>query len=490
MQVLKFNQVIKSYLNKDIITIEQLVISQNQRIGIIGRNGQGKSTLLNLLSGVIEPDRGEIQRSIDFQYYRQIAEVDEQGYEQMDPELLARLQVPQHETKHFSGGEEARFRLAEIFSGYEMGLLLDEPTTHLDAEGVDFLIEELRYYYGTLVVVSHDRKLLNELVDTIWEVENGNITVYEGNYNAYLEQKNLHRLEQQRAYEQFIKEKGRLEQAAQKKQEQAQKMANVSKKQQKKNIKPNRLDSTKQKDTVQKAAHKTAKAIEKRMDQLQVVDPLQKEKNIQFPVAKELELHNKFPIMGSDVTIQKGERLLLEKVDFQFPLGKRIGLVGPNGSGKSSLLQHILESGEGVTLSPKVVFSLYKQMAYKFSKEQSLLEYLAENSDYPEPTLRAILSNLGFSQLEITKSITKLSGGEATRLAIAKLFSTPSNVLILDEPTNFIDLQTMEALETLMKHYPGTILFTSHDDYFMSEVAEQIWEISNQNLRLRRGDHI
>lgn len=488
MQVLELRKIVKSYQQKEVLNIEHLAVSQNERIGIIGRNGQGKSTLLNIISGKIQPDQGSIQRAIDFQYYRQISEVDSSSYEKMDAALLAKLQVPQHDAQHFSGGEEARFRLAEIFSGYEMGLLLDEPTTHLDTDGVAFLIEELKYYYGTLLVVSHDRHLLDEVVEKIWEVEDGQVTVYEGNYSAYLEQKEQMRLEQQRAYDQYTKEKDRLEKAAKKKQEQAQKLANVSAKQKKRNIKPDRLSSSKQKDTVQKAAHKAAKAIEKRAEQLDTVDALKQEKTIKFPVPQQLEMHNKFPIMGADVTIQKGEKLLLEAADFQFPLGKRIGIVGPNGSGKSSLLQHILTQGEGITLSPKVVFATYQQMDYKLAKEMDMLSYLAEDSEYQEPVLRAILNNLGFSQLEIRKSITNLSGGEATRLAVAKLFATPSNVLVLDEPTNFIDIQTIEALETLMQSYPGTILFTSHDEYFMNEIAEQIWAIEDKKLVLKKGE--
>lgn len=196
-------------------------------------------------------------------------------------------------------------------------------------------------------------------------------------------------------------------------------------------------------------------------------------------------MYNDFPIMGEGVTIQRGNKLLLDEVNFQIPLGKRIGITGPNGSGKSSLLQHILSRGEGVMLSPKVVFSVYHQMDYKFIEGKSMLEYLAQETEYSEPTLRAVLNNLGFDQIRITRPIANLSGGEATRLAIARLFTRPSNVLVLDEPTNFIDVQTIEALETFMLGYGGTILFTSHDRYFMEKMSEQIWEISDRNLFLK-----
>ena len=189
--------------------------------------------------------------------------------------------------------------------------------------------------------------------------------------------------------------------------------------------------------------------------------------------------------MGQDVTIKHGDKVLFHEMNFQFPLGKRIGIVGPNGSGKSTLLQNILEEGSGITLSKKVVFSTYKQMAYQLSGEKSMVDYLMEDTEFTEPIVRSVLNNLGFNQGEVsTKAISDLSGGEATRLVIAKLFTDPSNVMILDEPTNFIDVQTIEALENLMKSYNGTILFTSHDQYFTKNIAEQIWEINNQKLEL------
>lgn len=124
-------------------------------------------------------------------------------------------------------------------------------------------------------------------------------------------------------------------------------------------------------------------------------------------------------------------------------------------------------------------------MDYKSLKGKNLLEFLAEESDFQEPVLRAVLNNLAFSQVEIMKPLDNISGGEATRLAIAKLFTRPSNVLVLDEPTNFIDVQTIGALENLMRSYKGTILFTSHDEYFMKNMAEQVWEIKDEKLLLK-----
>ena len=483
--VLELNHVEKSFMSKNVLTIENLKVYENEKIGIVGGNGEGKSTLLNLIAKKMKPDIGNIHRLIEFEYYEQIKENINPDYTKIDPEHLSRLDVPSHEVAHLSGGEKTRLRLAEYFSTYNLGLLMDEPTTHLDIEGIQFLIDQLKYYYGTLLVVSHNRYFLDEIVDIIWEVDNGKITVYPGNYSIYQELKQQELIEQQNAYEKFIKEKSRLEQAAKEKQARAEKLSNVSEKQKNRFVKPDRLSSSKQKDTVQKAAHRSAKAIEKRVEQLETVGKVETDHLIQFPEPENLEMHNDFPIMGQKISIQKGKKYLFDEANFQLPIGKRIAIVGPNGSGKSTLLNHIITNSEGITLSNKIVFSVYKQMAYQLTEDKTILEFLKQDSHMKEPIIRSILNNLGFEQVEIVKKIVSdLSGGEATRLAIAKLFTDPSNVLILDEPTNFIDVQTIEALEVLMKSYRGTILFTSLDKYFVENVADQIWRIESRKLKL------
>lgn len=472
-----------SFRDRKILSIPHLSAYQFDKIGIIGGNGQGKSTLLNIIAGKLQPDSGTVNRQISFNHYQQLSQPDERtDANELDPELFGRLSVPKIGLQHFSGGEETRFKLAQTLSRYEPGLLMDEPTTHLDRQGIDFLIEELRYYYGTLIIVSHDRYFLDALATTIWEVSDGHVTEYSGNYSDYLKQKEQERLEQERAYDQYTKEKNRLKRAAEKKQEQAKKMANVSNKKKNRSIKPDRLSATKSKDSSQKAIQKAAKAIEKRAEQLEEIAGIRQLQKIYFPQSPSIELHNKFPVMGDQICLKRGEKVLLRKTDFQVPLGKTIAITGNNGAGKSTLLKHILNDGEGISLSSKVVFGSYQQMSYKFTENQNILEYLKSRTDYLESTLRAVLNNMGFQPTEIGKDITKLSGGEATRLVLAQLFVQKANVLIIDEPTNFIDIQTIQALEEFIHSYEGTTLLTSHDRYFVNNVADEIWEIKHQTL--------
>ena len=483
--VLELKNIEKSYNGKTILSIDDLKVYQNERIGIVGDNGQGKSTLLKLINQSIEPDKGQVRMLTDFQFYSQIEEETGLFRDQVDPEMLSRLNVPKYSTDVFSGGERTRARLARLFSRYTLGMLMDEPTTHLDSEGIQFLIDELTYYYGTLLIVSHDRYFLDQVVETIWEVKDGTVAVYPGNYTEYVEQKAQNKLEAERKQEAVRKEKARLELAVKKKHEQAQKMSKVSHKQKNRNIRPSRLSSSKQKDTVQKAAHKTAKSIEKRMEQIEDVDLPAVQRTIQFPEVKTVEIHNPYPVMLENVTIIRGDQILLEEVDAQFERGKRIAITGHNGAGKSSLLSHILNKEEGVRLSPKVRFAVYRQMDYKLAESTGILDYLLYESEYSEPLVRAVLNNLGFDQSDTDRAVSNLSGGEATRLAIAKLFTDPSKIIVLDEPTNFIDLSTIEALEHLLRDYKGTVFFTSHDKYFVDRVADQVWEINDQKLYLK-----
>lgn len=479
----KLSNIIMSYQSKEILNIQELSAYQGDVIGIVGRNGAGKSTLLKLIKGDIQPEGGQIQREVIFNYLPQVQAIDE-GYraDTLQPDLLSRLHVPTDPVETLSGGERHKYRLTQTLSVYELGLLLDEPTTHLDRESIDYLVEELRYYYGTLIIVSHDRYFLNQLANKIWEVEDGQVTEYSGNYDDYTEQKNQQTKQQAQAYQQYQKEKTRLESAAQKKEAQAQKASKVRKKQKSKAINPDRLSSSKQKDTVQKSLHKSVKAIEKRIEQLDEVDSLVQRKELVFPKVKHLEMHNDYPVMGYNVTLQRGEKILINKAHFQFPLGETIALVGSNGVGKSTLLKHILVEGEGITLSPKVEFAYYQQSAYQLEVDTPLLTYLMQQSEFTEVFVRAVLSNLGFDPEQVMTPVNSLSGGEATRLALAELFIKPSNVLILDEPTNFIDIYTIEALETFIKAYPGTVIFTSHDQKFINNVSQHVYRIEGKKL--------
>lgn len=476
-----------SYLDKLVLDIPRLAIYQFDRIGIVGKNGAGKSTLLKLLAGSILPDKGVVKRFADFAYFDQLARPVEG---EVDYELIGKLSIPQTEIKHLSGGEQTRLKLAKLLSTYHEGLLIDEPTTHLDAGGTQFFINELEYYYGAFVLVSHERYVLDKLVTKIWEVENGFVTKYSGNYSDYVSQKELMRKQQQEQHEKYVKEKTRLLKAAEEKMKKAEKITqangHISKKETK--AKANKMFMTKSKDTSQKAVQRAAKGIEKRVEQLDTVDPQKEEQTLRFPLSKGLELHNKFPIMADRLTLKAGDKILLKEASFQFPLGSTIAIIGNNGTGKTTLLRHILEQGEGITISPKAVMGNYEQMDYRFKKVETVLSYMKGRSDYDESKIRAVLHSMGFTGNDLLKNVGDLSGGEAIRLVLCQLFLGNYNVLVLDEPTNFLDVFCIEALERFIKGYEGTVILVSHDQMFIDRVAEMVYIIDQQQLKLAKSN--
>ncbi|WP_342387493.1 ribosomal protection-like ABC-F family protein [Salinicoccus bachuensis] len=477
----RLKDVTVTFGNRDLLDIEALSAYMNDKIAIIGTNGTGKSTLLKVIAGKFNDFEGSLQVETEFNYFAQIGGVENPVDRDFNFELLSRLNVPDNEG--LSGGEETKFRLAHALSEYKLGLLLDEPTTHLDEESVALLIDELKYYYGTLICVSHDRHFINSIAEKIWEVSDGTVKEYAGNYDDYIAQKKIERLEIERQHENYTKEKKRLEEAAKKQLEKASGMG-AGDKSRKQDVKPDRLSSSKQKDTVQKQAFKAAKAIESRIGQLDEVERLEADRQLRFPMPKSMEIHNKFPIMAQDLTVERGGKVLLDNVSFQFPLGKAIAITGSNGSGKSSLLHEIMNNAPGMDISPKVQIETYRQMDYRMSTGEPVLSHLMKQTEYSEPVVRSILQNLRFTQDEVSKPLHNLSGGEATRVSLALLFVKPSNVIILDEPTNFIDLNMIEALESFIGAYGGMVIVTSHDKYFVERVADIVYRIEGGKLKI------
>ncbi|WP_042478028.1 ribosomal protection-like ABC-F family protein [Bacillus ndiopicus] len=478
----EIQQLTHSYFDKEILNIPYLAVHQLERIGIVGENGVGKSTLLKLLAGKIPPTTGQVKSFVDAFYMDQI---DLQVTNDIDYALQGKLNIKEQHA-HLSGGEQTKLKLAELLSTYAPCYLLDEPTSHLDREGIQFLIDELTYYYGTLVIVSHDRMLLDAVVDTIWEVKDGEVHVYAGNYSTYKEQKELERQQQQQAHDAYIKEKGRLEAAAADKMKRAEQMAqakNMSRKEAK--SKPNRMVETKSKATGQKGLHRAAKAMEERVQQLQAVEKPKAERTFHFAHQAITELHNKVPILANDFTLMAGDKLLLERVSFQFRQGQKIAITGTNGCGKSTLLKAIVEGAEGIEISPKVKIGYFKQMSYQFVESQTLLQFMKSQSAYDEGFLRKVLAAMHFTQNDLRKSVCDLSGGEAMRLQLALLFVGDYNMLLLDEPTNFLDITLMEALERFILGYQGTVLIVSHDQAFLKQTATVHYHLAEHKLILK-----
>jgi macrolide transport system ATP-binding/permease protein len=209
-------------------------------------------------------------------------------------------------------------------------------------------------------------------------------------------------------------------------------------------------------------------------------------RTIRFRQSSALELHNPYPIMGSEINKRYDDKLLFEQASFRIPLGTKVALTGGNGTGKTTLFQMIMNQEEGITISPKAKIGYFAQNGYKYNRNQQVMELMQEDCDYNVSEIRSVLASMGFDQKDIGKNLSVLSGGEIIKLLLAKMLLGKYNILLMDEPSNFLDLQSLEALEMMMKEYKGTIVFITHDKQLLNHVADVVYEISDKKLHLMK----
>jgi len=482
--IIKAKDVCVEYKGRDVLDIGLLELYDYDRIGLVGANGAGKSTLLKVLLGELTPSGCKVDHFGEFAYIPQLDEVALQ--EVKDYKIIGKLSVDELEVDTMSGGEETRLKIAQALSKQVHGIFADEPTSNLDREGIDFLIGQLKYFTGALLVISHDRYFLDEVVDKIWELEDGKITEYWGNYSDYLRQKEEERKSQAAKYEQFVAERDRLEQAAEEKRKQARKIDQKAKGASKKNSSESggRLAHQKTIGSKQKKMYNAVKSMEHRIAALVDVEAPESIRKIRFRQSKALELHNPYPIIGTEVCKRFGDKVLFEKASFSIPLGAKVALTGGNGVGKTSLIQMILNREDNISISPKAKIGYFAQNGYKYNSNQEIMEFMQEDCDYNISEIRSVLASMGFVQNDIGKRLSVLSGGEIIKLLLAKMLMGRYNILLMDEPSNFLDISSLEALEVLMKEYAGTIVFITHDKRLLDNVADMIYEIKDKRLNL------
>jgi ABC transport system ATP-binding/permease protein len=475
----------KAYGERRLLDSVSLGVSTGERIGVVGRNGAGKSTLLSLLAGAAEPDSGRIARTAGLRlgYLHQRDELSGTvreavfgpGFSQTtehvwasDPraravvaELLGGIDLDA-DVSRLSGGERRRTALAGLLTTDRDILLLDEPTNHLDLEAIDWLGAHLRDRGCALVVVSHDRWLLDTACDRMWEVESGQVHAYDGGYSAYV----LAQAERERAAEAAQRTRRSLLRKE---------LAWLRRGPQARGTKPkfrvqaaNALiaDEPPSRDTVELTSLATARL-------------------------------GKTVIDVEDITLRADSRVLLDGVTWQLAPGERIGMAGVNGSGKTSFLrlldgaltpgppgqqpdQHDGMSAEGTVVRGKTVrIAHLSQELGELDPAQRVLEAVQDvrsvvQAGKRELSASQMLERFGFRGDRQWTPIGELSGGERRRLQLLRLLMDEPNVLLLDEPTNDLDIETLTELEDLLDGWPGSIAVVSHDRYFLERVTDHI----------------
>ncbi|MCS4487556.1 ribosomal protection-like ABC-F family protein [Streptococcus sciuri] len=471
------------FLGKEVLSIDRLEVVEGDKIAVIGANGSGKTTLLNLISGNLQKYSGTITRNQEFFYLKQNGNEIEIGNE-TNYEFLSKVGVdPFYEhSEEFSGGEKIKLYLSNVIKNEYMNLILDEPTTNLDLKGSQVLIHYLKKHQGTVIFSTHNRELIEEVATKIWVIENRTVKEYKGGWLDYIEQKELEKATIENNNEQIRLQKQQLESAIKNKNESLKRISDVTISKRNRRINPGRLAQSKSKGSSQKGISRQIKSLKKRLDNISD-EKIVSERKIEFPLIKSNSLHSKVPIYTNNLTISIGNNLLLDKISFQIASGEKVAFIGNNGVGKTTLLNHIFNRDEAITISSNVKFSYVKQDFLSNQIVDSLIDFVLTESEYPYDFVVEILERMGFDESDLERKIKTFSAGEQLRALLTASILNDSNILILDEPTNYLDLEVIQGLEELMKQYPGTILFTSHDRFFVDRIATVIYEISEGQLK-------
>lgn len=475
MLLIECGNIKKSYSDRLILDIESLKIHSEDRIGLVGLNGIGKTTFINILTGRSEPDEGWVKRYGTFSY---IAQLEEAEGKEVDRILAKKLCIGETWKDYMSGGEKNRFKIAQSLDKNSQVIFADEPTSNLDMEAVQFLEESFKEYRGALMIISHDRQLLDNLCNKILEIENGRIKLYPGNYSNYKNQKERERERAKFEYEEFEKEKRRLEAVMEETRQKVKTMKKAPSRMGNSEARLHKMGNQKAKANLDRAV----KNMQSRIEHLEVKEKPKELDRIKLDALSTEKTHSKILITGKDINKTFGEKRLFENAEFSIYNGTKTALIGPNGSGKSTLINMILNRDSAIKVAGPVKIGYFSQNLSILDEEKTIIENVLEKSIYDETFIRILLARLLFKRGDINKKVNVLSGGERVKAAFAKIFLQDINLLILDEPTNYLDIYSMEALEEALRDYERTILFVSHDRRFIDSVADHIISIENKRL--------
>lgn len=457
---------LKQYIGDRLLfDIDQLRIYEHDRIGLVGKNGSGKTTLLEILSGKRKAEEGHVVCHATCELLPQLKRTDTVK----------------------SGGEVTQEYINQAFLKNPKIIFADEPTTNLDTDHIEWLEKKLSQWQGAFVLVSHDRAFLDALCTTIWELNDGKLTEYPGNYSDFSERKKSELEQKKQAYEQYEKKKRQLEEALRERERRAERAVKTPKKVSRSEAKITGAKPYFAKK--QKKLQKTAKAIETRIEKLEKVEKVYEAPPLKMNLPNEEAVSGRIIIRVEDLAGVIGKRVLWEAASFYVHGGEKLAIIGPNGSGKTTFVKKIIAREKGITVSPAVKIGYFSQNLNILDGEKTILENVSHDSKHDETLIRTVLARMHFFRDDVYKPVKVLSGGERVKTALAKLFLSDINTLILDEPTNFLDTEAVEALESLLKEYEGTVIFVSHDRRLIENIATAIVEIRNRKMEYFKGTY-
>ncbi|WP_195429741.1 ABC-F type ribosomal protection protein CplR [Clostridium sp. D46t1_190503_E9] len=476
MQLGSINNLKKYYGDRLLLDIDKFEIMDGDRIGIVGENGVGKTTLIKILIGEIKSDEGTTYITDSYSYISQReawCEIEGSG------KVKGMFHVPDEYDDYLSGGEKVKMRIVKAFEENSSLIIADEPTSNLDVESVKLLNKLFKKYKGALLIISHDRNFLDDLCNKIVEIEDGKLTIYNGSYSDYLNQREENRKVNEREYNKYIHEKSRLEKAISEKEVLRDRIKKAPK-----GMGPSEAKTIKMGDQRgKKNIDNNIKSIKSRIDHLEIKEKPKDKKEIIINIVPSMKLNSKIPIEVNDSKIYVKNKLLIDDVNLKIKQGRKIALLGENGCGKTTLLKHIINgNSDKVKISSNVKIGYFDQGQSILDDYKSILENIKEDSSYDETFIRINLSEFGFKDKSVYKRVGDLSGGERVKVGLCKVILSDNNILILDEPTNYLDIKSIEALENALVNTDKTIVLVSHDIRFISNICDYIIEIKENKL--------
>ena len=529
---IKLNNIKKNYGLKNILDGFNLEVKTGERVALIGQNGSGKSTILKIISNQETIDSGAINirkgatlgilnqiyenekddisvKEFLYESFKEIFEIEKElehieekmtieqnmntletlikkygklqekyqvigGYEIQEKfsKMCSRFNINEimlnQNYNNLSGGEKTKINLAKLLLKEPDILLLDEPTNHLDIDSLNFLEDLVMNYKGAMLIVSHDRYFLDKVINKTILLENGKDNIYFGNYSYFLEE------DERRTLAKFENYKNQ--------QKQIEKM--------KESIKTLRRFGEIAKNEM---FFKRAKSIEKRLEKMDVLERVnQNSKSIDLKFNVENRAGNDV-LKIENLTKMFDKKIIFDNANLFLTYGEKVALIGKNGTGKSSLIKMIMGmdkqySGD-IKLGASIKMGYIPQNIIIENTNQTILEYFLEDNNFTETQARTKLAKYGFRGENVFKKIYSLSGGEKVRLLLIKLIQKDINFLILDEPTNHIDIDTRELLEEALNEYSGTVLFVSHDRFFINKLANRILNIEDYKIKSYYGNY-
>lgn len=467
----------KTYVGKQILKGVTFHIEDKEKAAIVGINGSGKTTLIKCILGEEEPDDSEtviaLSKGKKIGYLAQ-QHADMPGAEEEIPTDLtdAKALAMKQEIDAFgddfdtlSGGQKTRKRLEEILLTKPDLLILDEPTNHLDIESIQWLEKVLKRYDGAVLLVSHDRYFLDHVVTKIIDLDNGRARMYRGNYSEYAEKKKQIRDAELKAY---------YNQQADIAHQQAV------------------IDKLKQFN--REKSIKRAESREKALAKVELLDkPEELDNEMRLALTPHLQSGNDV-LSVKELSKSFGEKTLFSNISFEIKRGEHVAVIGANGTGKTTLLKILNEQEPATTgsfkLGTNVEIGYYDQEHAVLHMEKTIFDEIQDDYPYLNDTkVRNVLAAFLFRGDDVYKRIGDLSGGEQGRVSLAKLMLSNANFLILDEPTNHLDIQGREVLEDAIRNYEGTVLYVSHDRYFINKTATRILELFENRFDNYIGDY-